>query len=110
MGSSKSSLFSEQDNRIAGLAKALAHPARIAIVNHLLKEPGCICGDIVLKLPLAQPTISQHLKELKNAGIIQGNIEGNAICYCLNATVVEEFIQYFNPLREQLLPENNSCC
>lgn len=110
MGSSKSSLFSEQENRIAGLAKALAHPARIAIVNHLLKEPGCICGDIVLKLPLAQPTISQHLKELKNAGIIQGTIEGNALCYCLNATVVEELIQYFNLIREQLLHQNNSCC
>jgi DNA-binding transcriptional ArsR family regulator len=110
MGSSKSSLFSEQENRIAGLAKALAHPARIAIVNHLLKEPGCICGDIVLKLPLAQPTISQHLKELKNAGIIQGTIEGNALCYCLNAPVVEELIQYFNPIREQLLHQNNSCC
>jgi DNA-binding transcriptional ArsR family regulator len=110
MGSSKSSLFSEQENRMAGLTKALAHPARIAIVNHLLKEPGCICGDIVLKLPLAQPTISRHLKELKNAGIIRGNVEGNAICYCLNAAVLEEILQYFSRIKEQLTRQQNSCC
>ena len=84
MGLTKTDLFTDYQNDIASLAKAIAHPARVAIIEYLLKVNACICNDIVNELPLAQPTISQHLKELKNAGIIKGNIEGNAICYCID--------------------------
>jgi len=76
MGITKSESFTDEQNEIANLLKALANPARVAIIQYLLKVDSCICGDIVNELPLAQPTISQHLKELKNANIIQGTIEG----------------------------------
>ncbi|MBK6821248.1 MAG: winged helix-turn-helix transcriptional regulator [Bacteroidetes bacterium] len=79
MGATKTDHFTDQQNNIAIIAKALGHPARIAIMEYLSKVDACICGDIVNELPLAQPTVSQHLKELKNAGLIKGNIEGNAI-------------------------------
>lgn len=84
MGITKTENYSEIDLLLSSDLKALAHPARIAILNYLAKVGTCICNDIVLELPLAQPTISQHLKELKNAGFIKGNIEGNSICYCIN--------------------------
>lgn len=106
MGITKTDLFSENQNEIATLAKAIAHPARVAIIEYLLKVNACICNDIVNELPLAQPTISQHLKELKNAGIIKGNIEGNAICYCINEPVFSK-IQGLFGLTE---PIENKCC
>src|SRR3546814_16296012 len=84
MGLTKSEIFSAEQNRLAQLLKALAHPARIAILQHLIKINTCICGDLVEELGLAQATISQHLKELKNAGLIQGTIEGVSVCYCIN--------------------------
>jgi ArsR family transcriptional regulator len=84
MGISKSDHFNERQIEVATFAKALSHPARVAILEYLQKVDSCICGDIVNELPLAQPTISQHLKELKLAGIIKGSIEGNTICYCIN--------------------------
>ena len=84
MGATKTEHFTDRQNELATLAKALGHPARIAILDYLLKVNTCICGDIVNELPLAQPTISQHLKELKNAGLIKGDIEGNSICYCID--------------------------
>ena len=90
MGVSKNSLFTKEQNRLASLAKALAHPARIAILQHLLTVQGCICGDLVEVLPLSQSTISQHLKELKKAGIITGEIEGVKTCYCINTKAWEE--------------------
>ncbi len=96
MGASKSEHFTEQQNQIAIIAKAMGHPARIAIIEHLVKVNACICGDIVNELPLAQPTVSQHLKELKNAGIIKGNIEGNSICYCINENTIEILNTYFS--------------
>lgn len=80
----KSEDFLERDIRIANYAKALAHPARIAILNLLIQKQRCICGDIVDELPLAQSTVSQHLKVLKEAGLIKGNIEGATICYCID--------------------------
>ena len=83
MGLTKSEIFTDKQNRLAGMMKALAHPARIAIVQYLIKTNACINGDLVDELGLAQPTISQHLKELKNAGLIQGTIEGTSICYCI---------------------------
>ncbi|HEX2533609.1 MAG TPA: metalloregulator ArsR/SmtB family transcription factor [Chitinophagaceae bacterium] len=86
MGATKSSEFSATENRLARYAKALAHPARIAILQFLSKRADCMCGDIVEELPLSQSTVSQHLKELKEAGLIQGSIDGVRVCYCINET------------------------
>lgn len=107
MGASKSESFSEDQNDLAILFKALSHPARVAIIEYLLSVESCICGDIVNKLPLAQPTVSQHLKELKNAKIIKGNIEGTAICYCLNQETISKFENYFKNIRNKL---TFKCC
>lgn len=108
MGATKTDHFTEQQNEIATLAKALGHPARIAILEYLIKVNTCICNDIVKELPLAQPTVSQHLKELKNAGLIQGNISGNAICYCVNASTIKRFSAYFNIV--EAYNNEESCC
>ena len=110
MGATKTDHFTDKQNAIAQLAKALGHPARIAIIEYLMSVETCICGDIVNKLPLAQPTVSQHLKELKNAGIIQGNISGNAICYCIDEKVIEKLQLYFGTLSTQLIQKKNHCC
>ncbi len=88
MGATKSEEFTVKENRIAGYAKALAHPARVAILKLLAEKAACQCGDIVDELPLSQSTVSQHLKELKAAGLIKGEIEGVKVCYCIN---VEEW-------------------
>ncbi len=85
MGATKSYEFSVKENNLAKIAKALAHPARIAILNLLAKKQTCVCGDIVEELPLSQSTVSQHLKELKDAGLITGEIEGAKVCYCIDA-------------------------
>lgn len=84
MGLSKKEEFTAKQNRLSEIAKALAHPARIAIVEYLAKSNTCFCGDIVDVLPLSQSTVSQHLKELKSAGLIKGDIEGTKVCYCIN--------------------------
>src|SRR5574343_1547776 len=102
MGASKTASFSVEQNELATLFKALSHPARIAIVDYLLKVDSCICGDIVNEFPLAQPTISQHLKELKNANIIQGTIEGTAICYCINPDTMAKIESHFGMIRHKL--------
>lgn len=107
MGASKTESFSVEQNEMAGIFKALSHPARIAIVDYLLAVDSCICGDIVNELPLAQPTVSQHLKELKNAGIIKGSIEGTAICYCINPEMMTKIQGYFSGISIQL---KNKCC
>src|ERR1700709_2867482 len=86
MGLTKTEIFTIEQNRLATMLKALGHPARIAILQHLIKTDTCICGSLVEELGLAQATISQHLKELKNAGLIQGTIEGVSICYCIEPT------------------------
>src|SRR6185312_3029854 len=83
MGLTKSEIFTDKQNKLAAIMKALAHPARIAIIQYLIKTNACINGDLVEVLGLAQPTISQHLKELKNAGRIQDTIEGTSVCYCI---------------------------
>ena len=108
MGITKSDQFTEHQNNMANILKALAHPARIAIVEYLLSVDACICGDIVNELPLAQPTVSQHLKELKNAGIIKGTIEGKGICYCVNEYIIAELMSYFNAINKQL--NFKKCC
>jgi predicted transcriptional regulator len=84
MGLTKTEIFTAEQNQLATLLKALAHPARIAILQRILLSNTCICGDLVDELGLAQATVSQHLKELKTAGIIQGTIEGVSVCYCIN--------------------------
>ena len=107
MGVSKTEGFTEKQNELAIFFKALSHPARIAIIEYLLTVESCICGDIVNELPLAQPTVSQHLKELKNAKIIKGSIEGTAICYCLNPDKLKEIELYFGKISKQLV---DRCC
>ncbi|MET3113981.1 putative transcriptional regulator [Pedobacter sp. CG_S7] len=84
MGLTKSEIFTAEQNQLSQLLKAMAHPARIAILQRILISDTCICGDLVTELGLAQATISQHLKELKSVGIIQGTIEGVSVCYCIN--------------------------
>jgi DNA-binding transcriptional ArsR family regulator len=107
MGVTKTEIFTEEQNSLAVMLKALAHPARIAILQQIIKANACICGDLVDELGLAQPTISQHLKELKNAGLIQGTIEGVSVCYCINPAV-------WDGLKDQLglffNSYNPACC
>ncbi len=98
MGLTKTEIFTEKQNRLASMMKALAHPARIAILQELIKTNACVCGDLVGELGLAQATISQHLKELKNAGLIKGNIEGTRVCYCINNKVWKQYIKEFEGL------------
>src|SRR5580700_5656080 len=90
MGLTKTEIFTEKQNKLALMMKALAHPARIAILQQLIKANACICGDLVDELGLAQATISQHLKELKNAGLIKGTIEGVSVCYCIELKAWEK--------------------
>ncbi|GAB1444651.1 MAG: winged helix-turn-helix transcriptional regulator [Cyclobacteriaceae bacterium] len=98
--------YTKAQNELAALAKALGHPARVAILQFLISRQSCICGDIVDELPLSQSTVSQHLKELKNAGLIKGSIDGPTVCYCIDIEVWEKaktklaalFDSYKNPL------------
>ncbi|MFN4145866.1 MAG: ArsR/SmtB family transcription factor [Runella sp.] len=108
MGLSKTDVFSQEENRIADLAKAFAHPARVAILRLLAERQACVCGDLVDELPLSQATVSQHLKELKRIGIIQGNIEPPRVCYCINQQVWQEVQQTFGRLFQSMLTTN--CC
>ncbi|RYF95160.1 MAG: ArsR family transcriptional regulator [Chitinophagaceae bacterium] len=95
MGITKTEIFNDKQNKLASMMKALGHPARIAIIQHVVKANACICGDLVQELGLAQATISQHLKELKNVGIIQGTIEGTSVCYCIDPKVWKQYQQAF---------------
>lgn len=110
MGATKTDYFTDKQNAIATLTKAIGHPARVAIIEYLMKVDTCICGDIVNELPLAQPTVSQHLKELKNAGLIKGNIEGNSICYCIDEKTIEKLQNYFVNISNRLTTRKNRCC
>ena len=110
MGATKTKEFTARQNQLAILAKALGHPARIAIMDYLLKTNTCICSDIVNELPLAQPTVSQHLKELKNAGLIKGNTEGNAICYCIDEKALKKLQDYFSAIAAKMTARNAECC
>ncbi len=110
MGITKSEIFTKEQNQIASIAKVLGHPARIAILEHLAKVKTCICGDLVNTIGLAQPTISQHLKELKKLDLIKGNIEGNSICYCLHKEKWEEFKDILNQFLSIFSDPENNCC
>lgn len=101
MGTTKTDLFTAEQNQLASLAKALGHPARIAIIQHLIKSKECINGDLVAELGLAQATISQHLKELKTIGIVQGTIEGVSVNYCINPEKWKEIKVLMNSLFDQ---------
>jgi len=93
MGITKSEIYTEKQNKMATMLKALAHPARIAIIEYLINSKSCICGDLVEELGLAQATISQHLKELKTAGIIKGTVEGTSVCYCIDDKTWKQYTQ-----------------
>lgn len=108
MGLSKTEEFTKTQNDVAAFAKALAHPARIAILKHLIKTKSCVCGDIVDELPLSQSTVSQHLKELKEAGLIQGNINGASVCYCIDETNWEKAKAAIGELFESY--QGLNCC
>lgn len=109
MGATKTDLFTRKQNELANMAKAIGHPARIAILQILVKSNACICGDLVEELGLAQATISQHLKELKNVGIIQGTIEGTSVCYCINPTVWTQYAELFKGFFGADV-SNKQCC
>jgi len=109
MGLTKTEIFSEKQNRLALMLKALAHPARIAIIQHLIKANACICGDLVEELGLAQATISQHLKELKNAGFIKGTIEGTSVCYCIDQRAWKKYKTEMDIFFAANEPKENCC-
>jgi ArsR family transcriptional regulator, arsenate/arsenite/antimonite-responsive transcriptional repressor len=109
MGITKTEQFTDKQNELAVIMKALGHPARMAIIEILVRVDSCICGDLVNELPLAQPTISQHLKELKNAGLIKGNIEGNSVCYCLDEKTWMKFKKTMNALFDKIEMKRNCC-
>lgn len=110
MGATKTANYNVKQNNTAQMLKALGHPARIAIIEHLVKVNSCICSDIVNELPLAQPTISQHLKELKHAGLIKGSVEGTTVCYCVDAAAVEKLQRYFSKMYEKVISPKGGCC
>jgi len=108
MGATKSYEFGVRENRLAKYAKALGHPARIAILQYLAKQQSCVCGDIVDELPLSQSTVSQHLKELKQAGLIQGEIEGAKTCYCIDEKEWALAKEWLNKLFDSY--KGSRCC
>jgi len=108
MGLTKTQEFNAQENRIAELAKAFAHPARVAILRLLAERKACVCGDLVDELPLSQATVSQHLKELKRIGIIKGEIDPPRVCYCIDEVVWEEAHDTFTALFGEF--RTLSCC
>ncbi len=110
MGITKAEEFSVKDNRIAKYAKALSHPARVAILKILIQKQACICGDIVDELPLSQSTISQHLKELKQSGLIKGDIDGAKVCYCIDEKEWKDAQVYLNDLFDSQRRKADQCC
>ena len=107
MGLSKTEEFTKTQNEIASLAKALGHPARVAILQYLADRKTCVCGDIVNELPLSQSTVSQHLKELKKVGLIKGDIEGPTVCYCIDVKMLTKARKLLADLFQEV---HESCC
>ncbi|UJH66636.1 ArsR/SmtB family transcription factor [Allomuricauda sp. SCSIO 65647] len=110
MGLAKTEIFTDRQNQIAIFAKAFGHPARVAILQHLFKIESCFCGDLVNEIGLAQPTISQHLKELKYLGLIKGTVEGTSVCYCIDRENWAAMKGVMGDFLDQDLPENEECC
>ena len=107
MGVSKTHIFSDRQNELALAAKVLAHPARIAILEYISRQESCICNDLVDIIGLAQPTISQHLNEIKKIGLLKGTFEGKNLCYCINQERWEELQNSFNTFFTKI---NINCC
>lgn len=110
MGITKSDIYSDKQNTLANLFKVLGHPARIAILEYIISQKSCICNDLVDEIGLAQATISQHLKELKTAGIIKGTIEGKSVCYCIDEKVWNESLKIIELFFEKKVEQNRTCC
>ena len=110
MGTTKTEEFSIKENKIANYAKAFGHPARVAILKLLIEKQNCVCGDIVHELPLSQSTVSQHLKELKEAGLIKGSIDGAKVCYCIDEKEWAKAKKSLNELFELYVKANGDCC
>lgn len=112
MAQNKKAEFDKSEIEIADFAKALSHPARIAILKEIAKNDMCICGEIVEVLPLAQSTVSQHLKELLNAGVVKGEVDGTKSCYCINWRVFEKFENAFARFfhKQKSFEEKRNCC
>lgn len=110
MGLAKTEIFTDEQNQIALFAKAFGHPARVAILQQLFNIEGCYCGDLVSEIGLAQPTISQHLRELKHLGLIKGNVEGTSVCYCIDLGNWKKMKTVINPFLNQDLSPNSNCC
>lgn len=110
MGLSKVEMFTDEQNKIAMLAKVLGHPARVAILQFLFNQDACVCGEIVTEIGLAQPTISQHLKELKHLGLIKGSVEGTSICYCIDNDNWSTMKSILSDFLNQDLVEKQKCC
>ncbi|GAA0736056.1 MULTISPECIES: ArsR/SmtB family transcription factor [Flavobacteriaceae] len=110
MGLTKSEIFTDKQNQIAQLAKAFGHPARVAILEYLFKTNSCVCGDLVNEIGLAQPTISQHLKELKQLGLIKGTIEGTSVCYCIDTNNWSQMKQLLAEFLDQDMDDASNCC
>jgi len=110
MGLAKTEIFTDKQNQIAIFAKAFGHPARVAILQRLFKMDTCYCGDLVDEIGLAQPTISQHLKELKNLGLIKGNVEGTSVCYCISKENWVEMKNVMNEFLDQDVTLIDDCC
>ncbi|WP_405326779.1 ArsR/SmtB family transcription factor [Leeuwenhoekiella sp. LLG6367-2.1] len=110
MGLAKTEMFTDEQNKIALFAKVFGHPARVSILQHLFKIDSCVCGDLVNEIGLAQPTISQHLKELKHLGLIKGNVEGTSVCYCIDKENWTAMKALMNQFLNQDVSLNNDCC
>ena len=110
MGLAKTEMFTDQQNQISVFAKAFGHPARVAILQHLFKIDACFCGDLVKEIGLAQPTISQHLKELKYLGLIKGTVEGTSVCYCIDTENWTEMKDIMTEFLGQDLLLKDECC
>ncbi|OIQ16311.1 helix-turn-helix transcriptional regulator [Lacinutrix sp. MedPE-SW] len=110
MGLAKTEMFTDQQNEIATYAKVFGHPARVAILQHLFKINTCVCGDLVNEIGLAQPTISQHLKELKLLGLIKGNVEGTSVCYCIDTEKWSQMKNTMFHFLNQDLSKKEDCC
>ncbi|MGY6647964.1 ArsR/SmtB family transcription factor [Wenyingzhuangia sp. IMCC45574] len=110
MGIAKTEFFSDNQNQIALFAKVFGHPARVAILEYLFDKNACVCGDLVNEIGLAQPTISQHLRELKQLGLIKGSVEGTSVCYCIDKDKWTEMKEILVPFLDQDLECNDSCC
>ncbi len=109
MGLTKSEIFSEKQNKLAGIFKVLGHPARIAILQQIIERKQCINAGLVADLGLAQATISQHLQELKKSGIIKGNISGNSMFYCIDNEVWNEVKSEIASFFDAYESQNSSC-